>query len=152
MRITALGLSSSLAGSSVASPPLASFLQSAETASKILVLPSSQNIIRKTSEIILIRGFDFFIVAKPQRTKIHPAIVAIIAIVNNRTSKGREEQFPSFPVMVKKLERQEDGEEMEVSLGVTGMAPDFLLMVGGIGIILEAPRLLCGHTHPSLAA
>lgn len=40
---------------------------------------------------------------------------------------------------------------MEVSLGVTGMAPDFLLMVGGIGIVLEAPRLLCGHTHPSLA-
>lgn len=40
--------------------------------------------------------------------------------------------------MVKKLERQEDGEEMEVSLGVTGMAPDFLLTVGGIGIVLEA--------------
>lgn len=90
MRITAnLGLSSSLAGSSVASLYLASFLQSAETASKVLVLPSSQNIIMETSEIIFIRGFDFFIMAKPQRTRIHPAIVAIIAIVNNRPSKGR---------------------------------------------------------------
>ena len=88
MRITTLTLNSSLANSFAASQHLASFLQSVETVLKVLVLPS-QNIITETNEIILIRGFDFFVVAKHQRMTIHPAIVAIIITVNNRTSKER---------------------------------------------------------------
>lgn len=90
MGISTLGLNSSLAGS-FAPPPqhLASFLQSVETV-KVSVLTSSQNIITETNEIIFIRGFDFSAVAKHQRMKIHPAIVAIIITVNNRTSKERE--------------------------------------------------------------